>query len=181
MTRLACWSVCLLFPLGIATSSGCGDAAGSLPESKPPKVTVARPVFRTVSDLEEYTGRVVAVEKVEVRPRITGHVQEIYFQDGEIVEKGKPLFLIDPRTYKAELAQAKSQIELYDAKYKFAESVKARNEKLAANKAISQEEYEQSSASAAEALAARHAAEADAARSQLNVDFTTITAEIAGR
>ncbi len=181
MSRLACWSVCVLLPLGVATSTGCGHAAGSLPETKPPRVTVARPISRTVSDVEEYTGRVAAVERVEVRPRITGYVQEIYFQDGEMVAKGDPLFLIDPRTYKAELEQDKSQIELYDAKYKFAESVRARNEKLAARKALSQVEYEQSSASAAEALAARHAAEADAARSQLNVDFTTITAEIAGR
>ena len=181
MLRFGCWSICLLLPLGLAITSGCGNAAGSLPQPKPPKVTVAWPISRTVRDVEDYTGRVAAVEKVEVRPRITGHVQEIYFQDGEMVEKGKPLFLIDPRTYKAELAQAKSQIELYDAKYRFAESVKNRNAKLAESKAISQEEYEQSSASAAEALAARHAAEADAARSQLNVDFTTITAEISGR
>jgi RND family efflux transporter MFP subunit len=180
MCRLL-WSICLFWPLGLFGLSGCGHAAGSLPAPTPPKVTVARPIFRTVSDMEEYTGRVAAVESVDVRARISGYVQEVYFHDGEMVKKGDKLFLIDPRTYKAELEQAESKIALYDAKYKFAESVKARNEKLAANKAISQEEFEQSSASAAEALAAMHAAEADRDRAKLNVEFTEITAEIDGR
>jgi RND family efflux transporter MFP subunit len=175
------WSFCLLVLPGLASSSGCGNAAGSLPAQTPPKVTVARPISRTVHDVEEYTGRVAAVETVDVRARITGYVQEVYFHDGETVKKGHKLFLIDPRTYKAELEQAESKIALYDAKYRFAESVKARNEKLAANKAISEEEYEQSRASAAEALAARQAAEADRDRAKLNVDFTEITAEIDGR
>src|SRR5688572_29791583 len=111
MCRLG-WSVCLLLPLGLANLSGCGHAAGSLPAPAPPKVTVARPISRTVHDVEEYTGRVAAVESVDVRARISGYVQEVYFHDGQMVKKGDKLFLIDPRTYQAELAQAESKIAL---------------------------------------------------------------------
>jgi RND family efflux transporter MFP subunit len=181
MRRLGCLCVCLILPLGMASFAGCGSAAGGLPAPTPPKVTVARPIAREVRDLEEYTGRVAAVETVDVRARITGYVEKVSFQDGEMVKKGDELFRIDPRTYAAELKQAESKVTLYEAKHKFAESVKSRNQKLAASKAISAEEFEQSAAAADESLAAKHAAEADAARAQLNVDFTKITAEIDGR
>jgi RND family efflux transporter MFP subunit len=181
MRRLGCWICCLLLPLCLMSHSGCGHAAGSLPASTPPKVTVARPIYRTVRDIEEYTGRVAAVESVDVRPRITGYVQEVLFHDGEMVKKGDELFLIDPRTYDAELEQAESKIKLYDAKYAYSKSVRARNETLASKNAISKEEFEQSIAAESESLAAKNAAIADRDRAKLNVDFTKITAEIDGR
>lgn len=185
MPRLVGSSVCPLFSLVLAgllaSFLGCGDASGSLPAPQAPKVTVARPISRTVRDLEEYTGRVAAVESVDVRARITGYVEEVKFQDGELVKKGDVLFLIDPRTYAAELEQAESQIKLYDAKYAFSKSVRARNEKLANSNALSREEFEQSIAAESESLAAKNAAIADRDRAKLNVDFTTVAAEIDGR
>jgi len=161
--------------------AGCGAAAGGLPEPQPPKVSIAAPLERDVRDIDEYTGRVEARETVEVRARVSGYLQEVYFQDGDYVEKGQPLFLIDPRTYQAEYDQALARINLNNAKYIYAKSVRVRNEKLVANKSVPQEEYEQSVASENEALAALESAKADAETNRLNLEFTHVNAEIAGR
>jgi RND family efflux transporter MFP subunit len=161
--------------------SGCGSAAGSLPPLQPPRVTVATPLVRTVRDADEYTGRIEARETVDVRARVSGYLEEIYFNDGDYVKAGDPLFLIDPRTYKAALDQAEAKIRLYNAKYLYAKSVRVRNEKLVANNSVTREEYEQSVAAENEALAERNSAEADAESARLNLEFTKITAEIAGR
>jgi RND family efflux transporter MFP subunit len=161
--------------------AGCNSAAGSLPPPQPPKVTVAMPLVRTVRDIDEYTGRIDAPETVEVRARVSGYLEEIYFNDGDHVKAGDPLFLIDPRTYKAALDQAEAKIRLYNAKYLYAKSVRVRNEKLVANNSVTREEYEQSVAAENEALAERNSAEADAESARLNLEFTKINAEITGR
>src|SRR5262245_33601802 len=165
----------------ISSGAGCGSAAGSLPPPQPPKVTVALPLVRTVRDADEYTGRIDAPETVEVRARVSGYLEEIYFNDGDHVKVGDPLFLIDPRTYKAALDQAEAKIRLYNAKYLYAKSVRVRNEKLVANNSVTREEYEQSVAAENEALAERNSAEADAESARLNLEFTKINAEISGR
>lgn len=170
-----------LLLLGIGLLSGCGPASAGLPPPQPPKVTVAEPLKQEIRDVDEYTGRIEAVQTVEVRSRVTGYVQEIYFEEGGFVKPGDPLFLIDPRTYQAEYDQAVAKIRLYDAKYICAQSVRKRNEKLVANKSVTQEEFEQSVASENEALAARRSAEADAESARLNLEFTRINAEIGGR
>src|SRR5262245_13607372 len=97
-------------------TAGCGSAAGSLPPPQPPKVTVAPAIEREVRDIDEYTGRTESVQTVEVRPRVTGYLQEIYFEEGGYVKVGDPLLLIDPRTYQAEYNQAQAKIKLYEAK-----------------------------------------------------------------
>lgn len=167
--------------LGLVLLNGCGPAAAGLPPPQPPKVTVAEPLSREIRDVDEYTGRIEAVQTVEVRSRVTGYVQQIYFEEGGFVKQGDPLFLIDPRTYQAEHDQALAKIRLFDAKYVYAQSVRKRNEKLVANKSVTQEEFEQSVASENEALAARRSAEADAESARLNLEFTRINAEIGGR
>ena len=165
----------------IVSLAGCGAAVGGLPEREPPKVTVAVPVEREVRDVDEYTGRIEAVQTVEVRARVNGYLQEIYFDEGWLVNQGEALFLIDPRTYQAEYDQALAKIRLYDAKYIYTKSVRLRNEKLLASKSVPQEEYEQSVAAENESLAARTSAEKDAESARLNLEFTRINAEIAGR
>lgn len=160
---------------------GCGSAAGYLPPPQPPKVTVATPIAREVLDFDEFTGRIEAEQNVEVRARVSGHLLEIYFNDGDFVKEGDPLFLIDPSTYQAEYDQAVAKINLWDAKQKFAKAVRVRNESLVAKNAVSREEFEQSIASENEALAAMKAAEADAARAKLNLDFTKVVSPINGR
>lgn len=174
----------LLFVLGcaaLAPLAGCNMASGSLPEAVPPKVTVAVPLVSEVRDTDEYTGRVDATETVEVRARVSGYLQEVFFKDGDYVEKGAPLFLIDPRTYKAEYDQSRARINLADAKYVFAKAKRARDEALVRSNAVSKEEFEQSVAAENEALAARVSAEADTETNRLNLEFTKINAEISGR
>jgi len=161
--------------------AGCGSAAGSLPPPQPPKVTVATPLEREVRDVDEFTGRTESVQTVEVRPRVSGYLQEIFFDEGGYVKRGDPLFLIDPRTYQAAYDQAVAKIKLYEAKYLYAKSVRVRSEKLVANNSVSREEYEQNVAAENEALAEMRSAEADAESARLNLEFTKINAEIAGR
>jgi len=171
----------LLALLGLIACVGCGSATGSLPPPQPPKVTVASPLSQEVRDIDEYTGRIEAVQTVEVRSRVSGYLQEIYFEEGGFVKQGDPLFLIDPRTYQAEYDQALAKIRLYDAKYVYSKSVRLRNEKLLVNKSVPQEEYDQSVAAENESLAARRSAEADAESARLNLEFTRVNAEIGGR
>jgi len=161
--------------------SGCGSAAGGLPPPQPAKVTVSKPLVRPVRDANEYTGRVEAVETVDVRARVSGYLQEIYFNDGDDVEEGAKLFLIDPSTYEAELAQAESKINVWEAKYNYQKAVRVRNESLHAKGAVAKEELEQSIAAEKESLASQKAAEADRDRAKLNVDFCHINSPIKGR
>jgi RND family efflux transporter MFP subunit len=182
--------------------SGCGAAAGSLPAPEPPKVTVATPVARAVRDVDEYTGRIEATKTVDVRARVTGHLQEVFIKggdyvqeaqptsgsrldnsvrEGDYVEEGQLLFLIDPRTYQAEYEQAQARVKLYDAKYLYAKSVRVRSERLLASNSVSREEFEQNVAAENEALAARDSAMADTESQRLNLEFTKVRAEIAGR
>lgn len=172
----------LLALMALASAlAGCGSAAGSLPPPQPPKVTVAPPLSREVRDVDEYTGRIEAPETVEVRARVSGYLQEIYFQEGDIVKKGQDLFLIDPRTYVATLDQASARIKLYESKYEFAKSSRARSERLLKSGAGTQETFESDVATEGESLAAIESAKADAEVARLNVEFTKIQAEIGGR
>lgn len=171
----------LLTLAAVCAAAGCNSASGDLPPSQLPEVTVATPVSQEVRDVDEYTGRIEAAETVEVRARVSGELKDIFFKDGDFVTKGQDLFLIDPRTYEAEFEQAKARVRLYDAKYNLARTVRARNEALLRAKAVSQEEFDQAEASEKEAFAARTSAEADTETNRLNVEFTKIKAEIAGR
>ncbi|WP_254511208.1 efflux RND transporter periplasmic adaptor subunit [Anatilimnocola floriformis] len=171
----------LLAGAAAVAASGCGSAAGNLPTPQPPKVTVAVPAVREVRDIDDYTGRIESTQTVEVHARVGGILDEVYFADGDFVERGKVLYQIDPRTYRAEWDQAKARVTLYDAKYNLARTIRARNESLLKAKAVAQEEFDQSVASEAEALAARESALADTETMRLNLEFTQIKAEISGR
>lgn len=171
----------LLAGVAMGAAVGCNSATGNLPTPQLPEVTVSQPVSQEVRDIDAYTGRTEAAETVEVRARVSGYLQDIYFNDGDYVKKGQPLFLIDPRTYDAELEQAKARVALYTAKYNLARIVRTRNEALLKAKAVSQEEFDQADATEKEALAARMSAEADTETNRLNVEFTKINAEIDGR
>ena len=87
--------------------AGCGKGGGAqqAPQMPPPKVTVAPVTQREVVEWEEFTGRTEALETVEVRPRVSGHIQEVRFQSGQLVKKGDVLFVVDPRWHRAEFEQ----------------------------------------------------------------------------
>src|SRR5579864_77522 len=125
-----------------------------------PQVTVASAISRKVTESDEFTGRFEAVERVEIRPRVSGYISSVNFKEGSEVKKGDVLFVIDPRPYQAErdkaaagLAQARSQLAL-------AKSERERATKLLAQHALSQEEYDTRTAGNEQAEANVEAAKA---------------------
>jgi len=108
---------------------GC-ERPQAAPAPAPPKVTVSRPVVREVIEWDEYTGRLVAVESVEIRARVSGYLQSIHFNDGAIVKKGHLLFVIDPRPYQADLDRAAAELRLANARLELAKSDYARAQRL---------------------------------------------------
>lgn len=164
---------------GLLLVAGCSGAAPK-PVPPTPKVTVVVPLQRDIVDWDEYVGRFEAVQDVELRPRVSGAVDRVLFADGQRVTKGQPLFVIDPRPYRAALAQARAQAAKSGAALANARSQLARADKLLAAQAISREEYEQKQADVRSAAADRAAADASVAVAQLNLTFTTVRAPVAG-
>jgi RND family efflux transporter MFP subunit len=165
------------------TLSACArnEAAEQHAGPPAPQVTVAAAVSRKITDFDEFTGRFEAVQRVEVRTRVSGYVSSVNFSEGSEVKKGEVLFVIDPRPYQAErdkaaagLAQARSQLVL-------ARSERERGSKLLAQRAISQEEYDTRTAGDQQAEANVEAAKAALDAAALNLEFTRVTAPIAGR
>ena len=98
--------------LGIADLlAGCDGKPAASAAPSPPPVTVARPLQKTITEWDEYTGRFTAVATVEVRARVSGFIDSIHFKDGQIVKQGDLLFVIDPRPYKLAVEQATADVE----------------------------------------------------------------------
>ena len=147
----------------------------------PPQVSVAAVIEKEVNEWDEFTGRLEAVERVEIRPRISGYVEKIYFQQGAEVKKGDLLFEIDPRPLQAELARAEADLARANARLDLAQSDLARAEELVQSKAISQQGYEQLTSSRQDSDAAVKAAQAALLTARLNLDYTNIRSPINGR
>jgi RND family efflux transporter MFP subunit len=153
----------------------------AVPPPPPPKVTVSQPVAREVVEWDEYTGRLEAVESVEVRARVSGYLQSVNFTDGAIVKKGALLFVIDPRPYQAELNRTKAALEQAMARYERTQKDFARAQQLIKSRAMSQEDVDTRAADQHEAQEAVQAARAAVEAAQLNVEFTQVRAPISGR
>jgi len=160
--------------------SACGGGEGPPPPAAP-EVTVATPLQREVVDWDDYTGRFVAPQDVEIRARVNGVITAIHFRDGQDVSQGQPLFTIDPRPYQAQLAQAQAQIARANAALTNARQVTARSRALASAQAVSKEELETNIAAERSAAADLAAGRASANAAQLNLGFTTVRAPFSGR
>jgi RND family efflux transporter MFP subunit len=143
-----------------------------MPQMQPPKVTVAPAVEKKVLEWEEFTGRTEAIETVEVRPRVSGHIQEVRFQSGQLVKKGDVLFEIDPRWHQAEFERRNAEFEQARVRLENAEREAARTEQLLASKAISTEEAEARQSRYNEAKAGLLAAEAGRNFTKLDLEYT---------
>jgi RND family efflux transporter MFP subunit len=162
--------------------AACHHAPNAGPQGMPaPVVTVAPPMQKTVSEWDEFTARVDAVESVEIRPRITGHLTEVRFQSGQLVKKGDVLFVIDPRWHQAEFQRTEANVEQARSKAEIAEREAKRGEDLAKTKAISAEEADTRRSNAAAARGALLAAEAARDSAKLDLDFTQVRSPIDGR
>ena len=165
--------------------AGCGqdDSASKAATTPPPppKVTVSKPEHRHVTDYDEYVGRFVAVDSVEVRAQVSGYLQSIDFTDGQLVEKGDRLFGIDPRPFQAALDQSKAAVEQAKANLAFAEADLKRGEGLARGTVITQQTFDQRIQARRVAAANVLAQEASQRQAELNLQFTSLTAPISGR
>lgn len=167
------------FVLAIA---GCSsEAAPNAGMPPPPEVSVATVLSRPVHQWDEFTGRVAAVESVELRPRVSGYVQRVAYREGQEVRKGDLLFVVDPRPYKAALDHAVADLERARSEARLAQAQDARAQTLIEAKAISREEFEQRKANTSGTSAAVRAAEAAVAAARLDLQFTQVRSPIDGR
>ncbi|KRA17982.1 acriflavin resistance protein AcrA [Lysobacter sp. Root983] len=164
--------------------AGCGSQAaesggGGMPP--PAEVSVAQVLSKQVRQWDEFTGRVAAVESVELRPRVSGYVERVAYKEGQEVKKGDLLFVIDQRRYRAELNRAQAQLERARAEARLAQTQDQRAQTLVEAKAISREEFETRRAATTQGNAGVRAAEAAVASAQLDLTFTEVRAPISGR
>ena len=170
--------LCLALP-GVFLLASCSPPKPVAPA--PPKVTVSQPYLQIVTNWDEYPGHIEAVQTVEVRPRVSGYIESIHFEDGSEVKAGDLLFIIDPRPYQAELDRTQAQRRQAETRLELAKNDLQRAEELRGTKAISEEEYDGRSKAAREADATLAAARAAEAVARLNLDYTRITAPISGK
>jgi len=168
----------LMTVIATACSSQAEPGAGMPP---PPEVSVAQVLNKDVSRWDEFTGRVTAIETVELRPRVSGYVQQVAYQEGQEVKKGDLLFVVDPRPYKARLAQAEADLERARAEARLAQMQDKRAQTLVEAKAISREEFETRRAASTQGDAAVRAAEAAVENARLDLQFTSVRSPIDGR
>ncbi|MFT3878553.1 MAG: efflux RND transporter periplasmic adaptor subunit [Gemmatales bacterium] len=172
--------------IGILLLSGCQQSAaapGKEGGAPPPmSVSVAKPIVKEISDVEEFTGRVEAVDKVDIRSQVTGYLEKIHFKSGYEVKKGDLLFTIDDRLYAAEYDSAKGMLAQAEARQQKMKADLERAKKLMQTSgAMSQEEFDKINADASEAVASVATARANLDRAQKNLAYTKITAPVAGR
>src|SRR5215467_3182372 len=170
--------------IGIAsTLAACGQSQ-SQPQAAappPPPVTVAKPVSKMIADQDEYVGRFVAVQSVEVRARVPGYLEAIHFQDGQKVSKGDRLFTIDRRPFQTALAQAHASLAQAKANLAFAETDLARAQGVAIGSVITQQTFDQRTQAKRVAEAAVAAQESAVNQAALDLEFTELRAPVSGR
>ena len=160
---------------------GCGDSAQKQAAPPPPTVTVAKPVKRTVSDFDEYVGRFVAVNSVEVRARVSGYLDSIAFKDGQTVKQGDLLFTIDKRPFQNAVDQARANLNAAKSNLAFTEADFTRGQQLVRDKTITDQTFEQRSQAYRNSQASVAGAEAALRTSELDLEFTELRAPVNGR
>ena len=178
--RLAITGVLSLAGLSLAALT-VGRAKQPPAAPPPPAVTVAEVPQSEITEWDEFTGRLQAVDQVEIRPRVSGYIKRVAFAEGTEVKKGDILFEIDPRPYQADLAGAEAELERARSAAALAASEMKRAGTLVDVNAISREEYDSRSSAEAQGGATVRAAEAAVETARLNLEWTRVRAPIAGR
>jgi RND family efflux transporter MFP subunit len=165
------------------TIAGCD---GSQPRAQgapppPPQVTVAKPAKGLVADRDEYVGRFVAVDAIEVRARVSGYLDAIHFHDGQLVKKGDRLFTIDRRPFEATLAQAQASLAQAKANLAFAEADLERGQGLVRGSTITQQTFDQRTQAKRVAEASVAAQQAAVRQASLDLEFTELRSPVSGR
>lgn len=173
----------LLAAAVLAALAGCNKnmAAPHAGMPPPPDVSVAAVVSKPVRQWDAFTGRVAAIDSVDVRARVSGYIQRIAFKEGDDVKQGDLLFVIDQRPYKAALDNAAAQLDRARASAKLAQAQDQRAQSLIKTGAISRDDYDTRTASLGQANAEVRAAEAALATAKLNLEYTEVRSPIGGR
>jgi RND family efflux transporter MFP subunit len=153
----------------------------SPPPQAPLPVNVVTAVEKEVNEWDEFTGRLEAVESVEIRPRVSGYITEIHFEAGAIIKKGDLLYVIDPRPYQADFDRAAAEVERMQAQEKLAQIELDRAKELRTKNTISASEFDQKAATYQGASAATASAVAAKNAAALNLEFTQVKSPIDGR
>ena len=180
-------STVLLLAIGggvfFAIRPGEKAKAAAVANATPPpvSVSVAPALEMSVTEWDEFSGRIQAIDRVEIRPQVSGLIDSVHFEDGQLVKKGDLLFTIDPRPFQAELARAEAVLAGAQAKVALAQTNLDRNKRLITTRAISQNELDVATDTLLEADALVKGAEAAVLTAKINLDYTTIKAPVTGR
>jgi membrane fusion protein, multidrug efflux system len=160
--------------------AGCGESqpVASLP---PPEVSVSQPIERAVSDSLEFTGRIEAVESVDVRARVSGYITRVAFNAGALVKHGDLLFEIDPREYQTAVTRAEGEIARLRSVLARAGAEVTRTQRLRPSGAVSDREVDAATGSKGATEGELVTAQAQLEKARLDLQFTRVTAPIAGR
>jgi RND family efflux transporter MFP subunit len=166
--------------------TGCGEDEGGQAQAArtpppPPEVTVAQPLVQRLTEWDEFTGRFEPVQQVEVRARVPGYLQEVRFDDGQIVEAGQLLFVIDPRPYEAAVDRSRAQLAQAQAQLELSRLEQERTQRLVSTSAAARATLDERNAQLEAAEAAVAAARAQLRDAELDLGFTRVTAPFKGR
>ena len=161
--------------------TGCGDKSKEKTAPPPPTVTVTEVAQQKIPIVMEFSGTITAVKTVDIIPRVSGYIEKRYFEEGTFVQEGDPLYLIDPRPFKARLDANMAQLKSHQASLAYWENEAARYERLAAQGAASQEKKEGAFTKLYETRAAIEKDKADIENARLELSFTRIKAPFSGR
>ena len=169
--------------LALASLFLCALPVASFAQGGPPAmpVTVSEPIAKRVTQWDEYSGRFEAVASVEVRARVSGFIDKIDFRDGQLVKIGDPLFTIDKRPYEIAVESAEAEVARNKAQVDLAELQVGRGASLISSRTITEAEQDSRKSTLAVARAQLKSAEAALRNAQLNLEWTRVTAPIAGR
>lgn len=181
MPRLVSVNLVVVACVILLSASGCGSPGGAQSAPPPPEVSVAQVLQKRVKDWDEFTGRLQAVETVEIRPRVSGYIDQVAFIEGKVVKRGDLLFVIDPRPYKADYDRAAADLKRYRTTLDLARIEQKRVQHLKESGAVSQEEVDERDSTVAQAESNVAGAEAALESAALNISFTRVTSPIDGR
>ncbi|HEY4072975.1 MAG TPA: efflux RND transporter periplasmic adaptor subunit [Herbaspirillum sp.] len=178
----------IMIAIGILILGGVAAFTLSSRAAKPPadapapaSVSVASALQKSVTEWDDFSGRVEAIDRVEIRPRVAGTIDVVHFQEGQLVKKGDLLFTIDPRPYQAELARADAAVAGAQATLALSKTELDRTQRLIEEHAVAQRELDQRQNALAEANATLQAAIAARLTARLNLQYTAITSPVSGR
>jgi multidrug efflux system membrane fusion protein len=170
----------LLWATGLfSTNNPSAKATAAAPPPVP--VSVATVIDKSVTEWDEFSGRVQPVDRVEIRPQVSGLIVAVHFDEGQMVKKGDPLFTIDPRPFQAELTRAQAALEGAQAKLILAQANLIRSKELFDTHTVARSELDQNNDAYMEADANLKSAQATLQAAQINLDYTAIASPVTGR